>query len=319
MPKRLIVDTDPGIDDALSVALALASPEVGVELISTVAGNSPLEITTRNALRLLGLLGREELPVVAGSDRPLVRVPWHGQLSPHGEDGFGGAVVPDCRAVVRTGHAVDALAAHLRAAGPGSVTIAAIGPLTNIALLLAVHPDVADRIERLVVMGGSLGRGNITPVAEFNIWTDPEAAQRVLADSGLPITLVGLDVTRRATVDDADLAVLRGRSAAGGLLADMVLGYGDQATGGWPIHDALAVAAAIDPTLLVTRPATIEVDTTVGPGRGQTVTRFADVATYAKRPVGGPVLETVVDVAVDVDADRFRALLIDRIAHPAAA
>jgi pyrimidine-specific ribonucleoside hydrolase len=316
VPKRLVVDTDPGVDDALALALALVSPEVDVELVTTVAGNSPLDVTMPNALRLLRLLGREEVPVAAGADRALVRVPWHGQDSPHGVDGLGGVELAESGTAVRTGHAVDQLAALLSGAEPGSVTIAAIGPLTNVALLLALRPDLADRIERLVVMGGSQGRGNITPVAEFNIWTDPEAAQRVLADSGVPITLVGLDVTRRATVDDTDLATLRGRSAEGGLLADMVLGYGDRAPGGWPLHDVLAVATVIDPTLLRTRRATVEVDTTPGPGRGQTVTSFEDVGTHAKTPVGGPVIRTWVDVAVDVDADRFRDLLVGRVGHP---
>jgi pyrimidine-specific ribonucleoside hydrolase len=189
----------------------------------------------------------------------------------------------------------------------------AIGPLTNIALLRAMHPDSADRIDRLVVMGGSRGPGNITPSAEFNIWTDPEAAQRVLADSGLPVTLVGLDVTRRATVDEAALGGLRRTSPQGRLLASMIQGYGDQHADGWPLHDVLAVACAIQPDLVPTVPALVEVDTGLTSDRGRVAYTYRadieeDVSEGYGRSVGG------CDVAVDLDVERFRALVLSRTA-----
>lgn len=312
----LVIDCDPGIDDAVALALALASPEVDLRAVTAVAGNAPLELTSPNASRLLAAFGRSDVPVAPGADRALVRVGWHGLPSPHGDDGLGGVQLDTPAAPVQPGHAVDALAALLRAAAPHSVTIAAIGPLTNIALLLALHPECAERVDRLVVMGGSTSKGNITPVAEFNVWTDPEAAQRVLADSELRICLVGLDVTRRATVDGQVLDALRAQSPQGDLLARMVLGYGDRAPDGWPLHDVLAVAAVIDPTLVTTRPAIVEVDTGLGPDRGRTVCRFLgeDPSPSPRRPGAGV---TVCDVAVDVDVERFRALVLARAAGSA--
>jgi pyrimidine-specific ribonucleoside hydrolase len=314
VPKRLVIDTDPGIDDALSLALAVVSPELDLQLVTTLAGNSPLPVTTENALRLLHAFGREDVPVAAGADRALVRVAVHNLPLPHGLNGLGGVELSEARRQAESEHAVDLLAELLSSAEPHSVTIAAIGPLTNMALFLAVHPHLADRIDRLVVMGGSHGRGNITPVAEFNTWTDPEAAQRVLAESDLEITLVGLDVTRRATIDKPTLAILRSLSARGALLADMVEGYGDYQADGWPLHDVLAVAAIIDPTLIRTLPATIEVDTTLGPGRGQTVTTFEELGPYATGLYADPAPRTRVQVAVDVDEARFRDMLLSRVA-----
>lgn len=312
----LVIDCDPGIDDAVALALAVGSPQVDLQAVTAVAGNAPLELTTRNASRLLAAFGRPEVPVAAGAERALVRVGWHGLPSPHGDGGLGGVQLDTTAAPVQPGHAVEALAALLRAAAPRSVTIAAIGPLTNIALLLALHPDCADGIDRLVVMGGSTGKGNITPVAEFNIWTDPEAAQRVLADSELRICLVGLDVTRRATVDHRLLDALRAQSPQGDLLARMVHGYGDRGPDGWPLHDVLAVAAVIDPTLVTTRPATVEVDTGLGPDRGRTLCRFLDVE--ASGPPSRPgAAVTTCDVAVGLDVERFRALVLARAAGAA--
>lgn len=312
----LVIDCDPGIDDAVALALAVESPEIDLRAVTAVAGNAPVELTMPNAARLLAAFGRPDVPVAAGAARALVRVGWHGLASPHGDDGLGGVQLDIQAAPARPGHAIDALAALLRAAAPHSVTIAAIGPLTNIALLLALHPDCAERIDRLVVMGGSTSKGNITPVAEFNVWTDPEAAQRVLADSELRICLVGLDVTRRATVDHHILDALRARSPQGALLARMVRGYGDRGADGWPLHDVLAVASVIDPTLVKTRPAMVEVETGLGPDRGRTVCRFLDNGPSPSRRRPGAAV-TVCDVAVDVDVERFRALVLVRAAGSA--
>lgn len=305
--RPLLIDCDPGIDDAVALALALASPEVDVLAVTTVAGNAPVDLVTRNALQLLHAFGRPDVPVAAGATRALVRAVAHGEGSPHGGNGLGGAVLGGSTATAVPEHAVERMAAVLRAAGPRSVTVAAIGPLTNVALLLALHPGCTEAIDRLVVMGGSTGPGNITPVAEFNTWSDPEAAHRVLEDTRLDVDLVGLDVTRSAVLREEDLGRLGAGSEQGRLLAEMILGYGDRTDGGWPLHDALAVAAVVAPDLLVTRPASVEVDTETGATRGRTLAtpgarRRAEAGAGAGR----------CRIAVGVDVDRFRALVLER-------
>lgn len=312
----LVVDCDPGIDDALALALAAASPEVDLRQVTTVSGNSRVEVCTRNALALLELLGRRDVPVAAGATRAIVRVAWHGLTSPHGGNGLGGVRLPAAARVPEAEHAVARVASLLRTAPPRSVTVAAIGPLTNIALLLAVYPECVGAIDRVVVMGGSTGPGNITATAEFNVWTDPEAARRVLADSGLQVCLVGLDVTRRATVDERAVAELRAGSGWGEVLGSMIVGYGDRTAGGWPLHDALAMAAGIDPTLITTRPARVEVDAGPGAERGRTLCTFVDDHGSSDEPTPGSSA-TPCEVAVDVDVARFRDLVLSRIARGA--
>lgn len=311
-PVRLIIDCDPGIDDAVAIALALASPEVELLAVTTVSGNAPVEVTTLNALRLLDVLRRPDIPVAAGAVRSLVRISWHGLPSPHGLNGLGGVLLPRSSRSPEPEHAVVKLAAMLLASPERSVAIAATGPLTNIALLLAMHPECSDRIARIVVMGGSTSAGNITPAAEFNVWTDPEAAQRVLNEPGFDVILVGLDVTRRATLDEGHREVLRDASEQGALLAAMILGYMDRRPDGWPLHDALALAALIDPAVIDTRVAEVDVDTTLGPGRGRTACTFLETgavrAEHLLKPSSGKCR-----VAVDVDVPRFRALLLSRL------
>ncbi|MCX9193821.1 nucleoside hydrolase [Carbonactinospora thermoautotrophica] len=310
-PTRLVIDCDPGIDDAVSLALAIGSPEIDLRAVTTVAGNVPVELTTNNALRILRAFGREDVPVARGAARALVRVP-RAHSPVHGSNGLGGVDLPPSVNPPRAEHAVYFLASLLREAQTRSVTIAAIGPLTNIALFVALHPELIDRIDRLVVMGGAVGQGNITPVAEFNIWADPEAAHRVLTGSGLDICLIGLDVTQKATIDERGLAALRAGSDRGGLLAEMIAGYADRGPDGWPLHDVVAVAAIIDPTLIRTRPALIEVDTGFGIGRGQTVCSFT------RSPAAGdgdaPHATTRTQIAVDLDVERFREMILARVA-----
>ncbi len=307
MASPLVIDCDPGVDDAIAILLALASPEVDLLAVTTVAGNLPLETTTRNALRVLALAGREDIPVAAGAERPLVVPRWRHSAVVHGSDGLGGAQAPESRASVVPMHAVDLLVEVLeRSEEP--VLLSPIGPLTNVALLAAMHPEALPNLGRVAVMGGSDGHGNVTPAAEFNIWFDPEAAARAF-DSGLDITMVGLNVTRAATLRDDDVDRIRAAGPIGALAATMLRFYLD-----WhgrtfgervvPVHDALAVAALVQPGILTTIDALVTIDTTAGPARGITlVDRYllGDTAPNAQ-------------VAEGVDRDGFVELLCERLA-----
>jgi pyrimidine-specific ribonucleoside hydrolase len=303
---RLLIDTDPGIDDAVALAVAVGRADVELLGITTVAGNVALESTTANALRLLRAFGRDDVPVAAGAARGLVRAkPAHRFI--HGRNGVGEVELAAAKRERERLHAVDFIAAQLAAAPRRSVTLAAIGPLTNVALLSAMHPQLCDRVGRLVVMGGAGGAGNVTPAAEYNAWADPEAAQRVLAESDFAeVCLVELGVTRAATLDAAALAQLRGGSQRGALLAAMIDGYADELRGERPLHDVLALAAALDPSLVAVRPASIEVDTGSGPQRGKTSISFVSPRAGSRR-----------SVAVDFDLERFRELLLAAVAAAA--
>ena len=200
MPRRpVIIDTDPGIDDALAILLALASPELELRALTTVAGNVRLDLCTQNALKLCHLGGRPDLPVYAGCERPLARPLITGSV--HGTTGMDGADLPPPQAKAQSAHAVDWLIDTLSAAAPSSVTLLPIGPLTNIATALSRSPGIAKALKEVVIMGGATPRigGNMTPHAEFNIFVDPEAAAMVFA-SGLPITLVPLDLSHQMVV-----------------------------------------------------------------------------------------------------------------------
>lgn len=201
----VILDCDPGHDDALAITLALARPELEVLGITTVGGNAPLHRTTENALRVLALLDRPDVPVAAGAAQPLVR-PLETAPEVHGVSGLDGADLPEPASVPRPEGALEFLRATL-AAAPAPVTLIPTGPLTNIALLLRTYPDVAPKIAHVCLMGGGMRQGNWTPAAEFNIWVDPEAA-RIVFRSGLPITMCGLDVTHKALFGLPEIARL---------------------------------------------------------------------------------------------------------------
>jgi purine nucleosidase/pyrimidine-specific ribonucleoside hydrolase len=305
-PVPVLIDCDPGHDDAIALLLALASPEVELLGVSTVHGNQTLEKTTGNALRVLELAGRSDVPVAAGADRPLVREPRVAR-DVHGESGLDGHEFPEPAATPVDEHAVDFLAARLRGASE-PVTLVPIGPLTNVALLLARHPDVAGRIERVVLMGGAIGEGNVTPAAEFNVWADPEAAARLLA-SGLDVTIVGLDVTHRALLTRAHAERLRAAGRVGAVVADLHAFYArfHADTYGWdgaPVHDALALAHVVRGDLLTTERVNVEIDCASELCRGRTV---VDRRGRTGRPANA-------HVAVDVDADAFLELLLERLA-----
>src|SRR4029079_8524383 len=194
-PIPIVIDCDPGHDDAIAIMLALGSPEVELRAVTTVSGNAPLQRTTANAIRVLDHVGRSDVPVAAGADRPLVRDPYP-QCELHGESGLDGPDLPPPGRAPLEAHAVDVIA-ELATASDRPVTLIAIGPLTNVAIFVARHPEAAAALERVVVMGGSIGLGNTTPAAEFNIWGDPEAARRVFT-SGLHVTMVALALTPQA-------------------------------------------------------------------------------------------------------------------------
>lgn len=305
----LIIDTDPGVDDAVALMLAAASPEVDLRAVTTVYGNVPLATTTANAARILALAGRRDVPLAAGAARPLVHPQRERAEAWHGNDGLGGQAValppgaaPDPRGAV-------ALMADVLRAADTPVTIAPIGPLTNIALLLAVHPELAARIGRIVVMGGSLGAGNTTGVAEFNIYADPEAAHRVLTQTDVPVTLVPLDLTLRCPADGKWLAALAAAGPACAQLAAVITHYraafrtryGVDAVA---LHDAVAVLEAIVPGTLRMTPMPLQVACDLGPARGATV-RVGGVNDAAPGPP--------VDVALDADPRAVLAEILRRL------
>src|SRR6266566_189809 len=204
-PFRVIIDTDPGVDDALALLLAMRSSELKIEAITPVAGNVPLELTLPNALRMVEIAGRTDIPVAAGAKQPLMRRLVTAAYA-HGENGLGGAVFPEPKLKPVAEPAAQVIRQIVRKY-PGEVTLLPIGPLTNIASALNLDSELAGMVRGIVMMGGSLSGGNITPAAEFNVYVDPEAA-RIVFQSGIPITMVGLDVTRKTSLTDEHLRVL---------------------------------------------------------------------------------------------------------------
>jgi pyrimidine-specific ribonucleoside hydrolase len=303
----LVIDTDPGIDDALALLLALASPEVELRLVTTVHGNVDLAQTTDNALRVLHLAGRSDVPVAVGARTSLVVAQAERAGHVHGAAGLGGVVLPPSPAPVDPRPAVVALA-ELLLSSAEPVTVAAIGPLTNIALLLSVFPDAAARIGRLVVMGGSAARGgNVTGAAEFNVWADPEAAA-VVFRAGLPTVMVGLDVTLPTVLTEEGIARFAAAGPVGASAAAVLQQYLDHArsaygTAGVVVHDALALTEAIVPGTLGTVRRDVVVDTGHGAGRGQTL---VDRRAVSAAP-------DAIEVAEDVDSDAAVEFLVSRL------
>jgi inosine-uridine nucleoside N-ribohydrolase len=297
----ILLDCDPGHDDAIALLLALASPELELLGVTTVAGNQTLEKTTANAIRVLEFAGRADIPVAAGADRPLVRDPFVAAYV-HGETGMDGPDLPPPQGAPISCHAVDFLADKIRER-EGAVTLVPIGPLTNVALMLALHPDA--RPERIVLMGGAVAEGNVTPAAEFNIWADPEAAARVFA-SGIDLTMIGLDVTHKALFTTAHIGRLAGR--VGEMMTELLRFYDKfhrevYGFDGSPIHDAVAVAHVINSQFVQTQHRNVEIDVESELCRGRTV---VDVWRRTDRQPNA-------QVATDIDADGFLELLIERI------
>ena len=307
-PLPLIIDSDPGLDDALAIGLAVARPELDLLAVTTVGGNADVTHCTENALRLLHAYGRADIPVGEGAAGPLIGSVVRA-TEVHGEGGIGDTQLEPSTSVKVPEGAV-ALMARLLAESPDPVAIAPIGPLTNIALLLRLYPELTPRIAHLSIMGGSIGEGNTTVSAEFNIYADPEAADIVFR-SGVPITMIGLDVTHQALLDRASATALRASGTTSGRIAAELTEFALERNLGWSgasttaIHDAVAVAHLAMPDLVAVAPYHVVVDTTDGPARGRTV---CDGQPYRLRRDGRV---PNADVGIVIDRSQFEALLID--------
>jgi purine nucleosidase len=280
MTERIILDCDPGHDDALAMILAAGDPRIDLLAVTTCAGNQTIEKVTRNALAVCAVAGID-VPVAAGAAGPLVR-PQRVAPEIHGESGLDGPVLPTAVRELDPRHAVDLIIDVVMDAEPGTVTLVPTGPLTNIALAMAKEPRIVERVKRVVLMGGSYTRGNVTPAGEFNIVVDPEAAQAVFA-AAWPVTMVGLDLTHQATAD-ADVVARIG--AVGSPLSQFVVEvlrfFGstyreDQGFDAPPVHDLCCVAMLCDPAVLTTRSAFVAVELAGTWTAGMTVTDFGDL------------------------------------------
>lgn len=341
-PNRVIIDTDPGVDDALALLLALRSPELKVEAITPVAGNVPLNLTLPNALRMVEIAGRTDIPVAIGAKAPLFRRLVTATYA-HGENGLGGAVFPEPKVKPVDIPATEMIRQVVRKY-PHEVTLITIGPMTNVAAALNADPELAGLVKALVMMGGSLSGGNITPAAEFNVYVDPEAA-KIVFQSGIPITMVGLDVTRKTSLTDEYQRVLQANpdpvSQAAAKIARNAIDHtrAQGFTVGPNMHDSLAVAAILDPSILKWKEYYVDVETTGELTAGETLGYSPISGDLQRKPEmekqaaaemqirgSAPTLSGVrtspvirekyvpnARVAVEVDSARFFDLLIGRL------
>ncbi len=308
-PERIIIDTDPGVDDSMAILLALASPEVQVEGLTIVFGNSDnVGMLARNACLVLELAQRPEIPVAVGAANPLVR-PYHGRgASVHGANGLGDVPAPEPAKQPLDQPAAQFIVEQCRA-NPGQITLVTIGPLTNIALALRLEPELPRLARRLVMMGGAVTvPGNVNPVAEANIHNDPEAA-RLVFNAGWPITMAGLDVTTRVRMDDPYLESLRDLgNRAGRFIYDItrfyIRAYRERGHPDMAVHDSSALMSIIRPGLFQSKPVTVDVETVGELTRGQTIGDWR--GQYGRPPQ--------TELLLDVDAEAFRAFYRERIA-----
>ena len=304
--QRVILDCDPGHDDAIALLLAAHAPNLKLEAITTVAGNQTVDKTSRNALRLCTLAGIRDVPIAAGMDRPMARER-HTAPAIHGETGLDGPDLPEPDLALAPVHGVDLLIDLLRASD-GDITVIATGPLTNIAMAMRREPRIVPKIQRIVLMGGAIGLGNWTPAAEFNIFVDPEAAH-VVFTCGRPVTMVPLEVTHQAQATDAVRERIRALGTPVARAVDDMLEFfastyhkvfGFSAP---PVHDPCAVAHVIDPTLLHAKPMCVEIELKGEHTAGRTV---CDVHGVLHR-------EPNAEVGLRIDVPRFWDLLIETL------
>lgn len=321
---RVIIDADPGVDDAFALMLALRSPELNVEAVTAVAGNLPLSITLPNALRLIEICDRTDIPVAGGASAPLIRRQVTA-VGAHGENGLGGAEFPEPKIAAVKEHAAD-LISRIVMQHPGEVTLIGIGPLTNIAIALRGDPALSKSIKSILLMGGSLSGGNVTPSAEFNFYVDPEAAS-IVFNSGVPITMVGLDVTRKVELTEPYIRQLEaGKNkpsrAAARIARAIMATYQRQGQRGGPhLHDPLAVSALIQPDILTFEDYRVQIETTGVLTAGESVGWKHGPVLYAEalENIGLGAAQSAekfvanTRVAVDVRPEDFFHLLIGRI------
>jgi inosine-uridine nucleoside N-ribohydrolase len=325
-PRRIIIDTDPGVDDAFALLFALRSPELKVEAITVVAGNVPADVGLPNALRMAEIAGHSDVPVALGTKAPLLRKLVTAYYA-HGENGLGGVAFPEARKKPAADFAPDLIRRLVRQY-PREVAIIPIGPLTNVALALQADPGLAPLIKEIVLMGGSLSGGNTTPAAEFNIYADPEAA-RVVFHSGAPLTMVGLDVTRKATLTEEHTQALErsktpwsqaaARLARAGLERAKARGFRGPA-----MHDGLAVVAFLDRSVVKLEPLYVDIETsgeltageTLGYRRAPIRRSPPSLAEPADSYVLSETFRPNCSVAVDVDAEKFFRIFVGRLTAP---
>ncbi|WP_209503691.1 MULTISPECIES: nucleoside hydrolase [unclassified Ruegeria] len=310
-PRKIIIDTDPGQDDAVAILLALASPdEIEVLGITAVAGNVPLALTAKNARIVCELAGRTDVRVYAGCDKPLNRALVTAEHV-HGKTGLDGPVLPDPQMPLADGHAVDFIIDTLRAEEPGTVTLCPLGPLTNIATAFRKAPDIIDHVQEIVLMGGAYFEvGNITPTAEFNIYVDPEAAD-IVFKSGKPIVVMPLDVTHKALVTKPRNDAFRALdSKVGNAVAEMTdfferFDKEKYGSAGAPLHDPCVTAYLIRPELFSGRRVNVEIETGSDLTLGMTVADWWGVTNRAPNAL----------FMGEIDADGFFTLLTERLAR----
>lgn len=303
MTRPLIIDTDPGIDDAAAITLLVDEPDVDIKLVASVSGNVGIGHTTDNALKLLTFLGRR-IPVARGAAAPLMRENRFATEA-HGKSGMGSFEFPEPdRGLLTEGSAVlEERRVLMESEEP--VTILTLGPLTNIALLLATFPEVREHIDRIVMMGGSTGRGNIGVYGEFNISVDPEAAKMVFR-SGLPMTMVGLDIGRKAHLVASDLDALHAAGEVGTMVSSLFRSYdGGHIEEGIKMYDPSAALALIEPDLFTMREAFADVEISSPLTMGATVVDYDGILSENKN----------MDICVDVNVDGFRRHFVDRISR----
>ncbi|ASI60980.1 pyrimidine-specific ribonucleoside hydrolase RihA [Raoultella ornithinolytica] len=308
MALPIIFDCDPGHDDAIAMVLALASPELDVKAITASAGNQTPDKTLRNVLRMLTLLGRQDIPVAGGARKPLMRELIIAE-NVHGESGLDGPALPEPDFTPQACTAVELMAKTLRES-PQPVTIVATGPQTNVALLLNSHPELHDKIARIVLMGGAMVLGNWQPAAEFNIYVDPEAAE-IVFQSGIPVVMAGLDVTHRAQIHGLDIERFRqvGNPVATIVaeLLDFFMEYHKDAKWGFtgaPLHDPCTIAWLLKPELFTSVERWVGVETQGKYTQGMTVVDYYFLT--GKQPN--------TTVLLDIDRERFVDLLVERLA-----
>ena len=309
MYENVIIDTDPGQDDAVAILLALASPkEINLLGLTTVAGNVPLNLTVKNARIVCELAKMEDISIFRGCEKPLIRNLVTAEHV-HGKTGLDGIILPEPTMPVKETHAVDFIIETIRKNPINSITICALGPLTNIALALKNAPDIAEKIKQIILMGGAYFEvGNITPTAEFNIYVDPEAA-KIVFNSGIKLTILPLDVTHKALISEDRVKVLE---KIGTPVAKAVAGWTNfferfdkekYGSIGAPLHDPCVVAYLLDPSIFTGRYINVEIETVSDLTRGMTVADWWQVTDREPNAL----------FIGDLDSDRFFRLLTERL------